>query len=96
MHVPYTYYLWSKTCPEIWNNQFTCFSTSHNWFFLSEKNWKYFSSVYAEKMSVVFHNNIFVFSIDKKLDVKIEGDIEAAQSMKSTPELFAEVGKYLT
>ena len=28
---------------------------------------------------------------DKKLDVKIEGDIEAAQSMKSTPELFAEV-----
>jgi hypothetical protein len=65
-------------------------------FFLSEKNWKYFSSVYAEKMSVVFHNNIFVFSIDKKLDVKIEGDIEAAQSMKSTPELFAEVGKYLS
>jgi hypothetical protein len=52
--------------------------------------------VYAEKMSVVFHNNIFVFSIDKKLDVKIEGDIEAAQSMKSTPELFAEVGKYLS
>lgn len=56
--------------------------------------------MYAEKKSVVFHNNIFVlfvfFSIDRKLDVKIEGDIEAAQSMKSTPELFVEVGKYLS
>ncbi|CAG2210151.1 THOC5 [Mytilus edulis] len=28
---------------------------------------------------------------DKKLEVKIEGDIEAAKSMKSTPELFADV-----
>ena len=32
----------------------------------------------------------------KKLDVKIEGDIESTQSMKSTSELFAEVGKYLS
>jgi hypothetical protein len=30
------------------------------------------------------------------LDVTIEGDIEAAQSIKSTPELFAEVGKYMS
>lgn len=34
-----------------------------------------------------------MYFTDKKLEVKIEGDIEAARSLKRTPQMLADVGK---